>query len=315
MDFSRLKKLQKTFFIKFFLYLFGTILSFILATYIIMYYSTTNLYLVFCVSFGLCCFAIKQDYKKYENKVKKMLLPHLLNESIKDKGILLSGKTFAKKLFEKSAEFNKYDLSYIQNNEFKKTDDDIATVFNIWDITKPTNDYFSGIYNDTIFSFFDGNEFKEVDFKCIVIKIACDIKYKNKLVITRPSFVERRWKTCIRSQLKKLEINNLFANSNFKIYTNYPLGCDEVLSQEFMNLINNLGNKYIFVFGKGNLYIICPTSKDYFKLGSLFKRIDDLKQYQKFIDDIQEILKIIETTHNLEYLMKANDKIIELLGK
>ncbi|MCR4881554.1 MAG: DUF3137 domain-containing protein [bacterium] len=127
----------------------------------------------------------------------------------------------------------------------------------------------------------------------IVIAIKCqNLKYKNTLVLGRRRFSgSKEWENALVKRLVKVSHGNELAKD---VYTDKASGIDEILTPKFIDFANNLDDKYTVAFAEGNLYIIINKQRDWFKMGSLFKRIDDQKQYEKFTEDISYILNIIE---------------------
>ena len=63
----------------------------------------------------------------------------------------------------------------------------------------------------------------------------------------------------------------------------------------------NKFEKYSYIIESNYMYVVMPHYKSKFRLGSLFKKLHDEKQIKGFYNDINEILKIIETVAEYEF--------------
>ena len=71
--------------------------------------------------------------------------------------------------------------------------------------------------------------------------------------------------------------------------------CDSnILDDKFVNYLNSSNDKFSYMFKNNHAYLMMPHKKDLYKFGSLFKRVDDKKQYQKFEQDLQEMFHELE---------------------
>ncbi|MCQ2958506.1 MAG: hypothetical protein MJ180_06385, partial [Candidatus Gastranaerophilales bacterium] len=275
---------------------------------------------VFLIIFNLLLiFLVNNDSKKFEDKIKKILLPVTLKNIAGNKGEIFW--TSSREDVLESDIYNKIN-SEINNNNNNISQADL-------DLFKQTNDNFSSVlfnkycdYDDKFYGhycniMFNNIEFDEVEhhgrhsttfIKGNVLEIPLNISYKNKLVIKdKKVFVSSLWESRILDKLKNINSNIIFNNPKLKIFTDNINGIEEVLTPDFIGFINSLPEKYTVAVAQGDLYIISNSKKDKFKMGSLYKKVDDIKQYDKFQRDLLEVLDIVEKASFLKFAKKIEE--------
>ena len=251
-------------------------------------------------------FLILMDYvivtgSLFEKKKKKVLLPSLLKdiagrngkinwgEEIYDEKIKMSPSewnSMSDEEFDKLCE--KYeDFDYDEENQCINIIKYPESTINLFNQERGYNydDIFWGTYYDVPFKL---TEYKN-RFNTIIIEIPFNIRYQGKLVIADKNLLTNE----IVKGLSPINIDAGFSNTKLNIFTDNPTGTEEILTPRFINFVNSLDKKYSFAFTKGFLYIIYNNNRDYFKMGSLYKKIDDESQYEKFRQDMEECLDIV----------------------
>ena len=67
-----------------------------------------------------------------------------------------------------------------------------------------------------------------------------------------------------------------------------------ITMEKFIDFVKQFKN-YSYLIQDNKMYVIINHYKDRYSMGNIFKRIDDEAQYQKFYNNINEVLKVVET--------------------
>ena len=235
---------------------------------------------VIILACGICALHFKNIASGFENKVKKELMPLVLQYTISDDG----------------------DISWhIEENskiEFTQT-------FPIFGEYFLPQENFSGTYKSVDFLlseyFVEGGsgKYKDLIMRGNIIKIPTNIDYLGFAVFGKKKIIaSQKWEECIFAGLSALNLPSVLSN-NRKVYASDATNIDKLLSPEFIEFVNNLPIKYTLAFFKKDLHIIYSADRDTFKMGSLWKKIDDPKQYEKFAGDLMEALSIVEKSGSI----------------
>lgn len=141
-----------------------------------------------------------------------------------------------------------------------------------------------------------------------IIRIPTNIDYLGKIVIGNKSFfASQTWQNKIFSKTHKVPLGSAIVSGR-SLFTDNPNSFDKILTPEFVGFVNGLSKKYYVVFINSDLYIIYSTSRDTFKMGSVWKKVDDPKQYARFETDLMEALYIVEQISTLGIGLKSDRK-------
>jgi len=86
----------------------------------------------------------------------------------------------------------------------------------------------------------------------------------------------------------------------FDIFTDNPVHAREILTSSFCNLIANIKHTASVIFHKNTMILAIDKEDgfDFFKLGDLFKNVEDEKQYSEFEKDFNLLLGSIDDIIN-----------------
>lgn len=197
------------------------------------------------------------------------------------------------------------DGEVVWSGEEEISKDDFREFFsmcidNSWHgITVNPNDQFSGSYKGIKFSTAEmfltrrdsdgrGHKIDRGIFRGFVIEIALEGKNYSPIIFKR----RFSYYPIIINRFNKIPFPKPFG-SRYSTYLenkkDYPK-----LPSSFYNYLLSIRKNVSFGLKNDKAVIICPATLDMFKLGSIFKRVDDEKQYLKFRQEFQAMLDIIE---------------------
>lgn len=275
--------------------------------------------------------------KDFEHEFKKRFISHIANDIIQNI-IQNDGKiTWVSDIYslDEDKEYDDSDTKkklreYRKKKNIENADDedkkDDFFDFNLKTIKKEGDLNFSKVFKG--FSSFDFKGFwdnvsilledffcgtyKGADFISVEAKISSDIgrnSYKvfDGIIIEiktdndfPPTLVKRKLMSYpnVPSGYKKINIKENFFSSKCRVYVRNNEHLPNLPAQ-FYNYISLLKKDIVFGFSGNRAIIMIPTTKDMFKLGSIFKRIDDEKQYMKFRSEFIFMLNLIENLSNI----------------
>lgn len=273
--------------------------------------------IVVCVGFGMTKEAFSSDIKHcFLNPTFKK--SELLDKILNSKGKIIwdtllfeydREKNIKKYKDETGKEYNELDLRLQAKYDIKYECDERA----YFGKKEHPSDEFSGIYKGVKFSFQKYNNIKrdEIVFNASVIKIICNLDYKNKLLIKQKKYLDYAvnlvYKNMFESDCVKLSNLKIFDDKR-EVYANNAAFVKKVLTLDFIKFLNKLENKYSFFFFDGNLYVMPQAYKFSFKLGKLHKPTSSHEQFEAFEKDMREILDIVGKAKAIEYVAKATEE-------
>lgn len=151
------------------------------------------------------------------------------------------------------------------------------------------DDFFFGKYQGIAFSSieadlsFNRNKSTEKIFKGLIIEIVTDSDFSPMLIKSHNANYPK-----MPSEYNKVNLEK----APFDIYTKKVQEFSK-LSDSLYNYLLTLKNDFVLGLVENRIVMMIPSEKDMFKLGSIFKRLDDERQYIKFKQEFQFMLDII----------------------
>ena len=103
----------------------------------------------------------------------------------------------------------------------------------------------------------------------------------------------------IPGKLKRTKLEDVEFEKRFNVFTDDEVEARYLITPSFMERLNEMkvafkANTVSCAFYEKSLLIALSTGKDLFSIGSLFKRIDDPKQFFTMFEEILSIIKLID---------------------
>ena len=165
------------------------------------------------------------------------------------------------------------------------------------------DEQFNGSYKDTDFSASEMLVRRKIGsgrrrkYITIFKGLAIEINLKNGDF--SPTIFKRRYfgHPIIIKGFKKVRFKELFGNK-YNAYLKEGEKYSEFPSS-FYKYLSSINKNISFGFIENKALILIPAVFDMFKLGSTFKKVNDKKQYQKFRNEFQFMLNLIENLSNI----------------
>ena len=245
------------------------------------------IYITFTQSFSddmikldiFCCtlpFLVYHFFKKdFENKIKSKVMPNVCkcyNNLTWNEGGYQNNSTL----------FSASNLVY---NFDKEVYDDVF-------IGKHKNVKFDIV--ETKLTKGSGRE-KETVFKGVIIVLDMNKNFKGNTII-RPDTILHKSPF---ANLRHTTLEDVVFEKKFDVYTDDEVEARYLITTAFMERLNNIkvtfeANNISCAFYQNKLLIGIDTQKDLFSLCSLFKPVDDAKQYYQMFEEILSIIKLID---------------------
>lgn len=140
-------------------------------------------------------------------------------------------------------------------------------------------------------------------FKGVVVKLDMNKNFTGHTLIRPASLVHLN----IPRKLKRTKLEDVEFEKRFNVFTDDEVEARYLITPSFMERLNEMkvafkANSVSCAFYEKSLLIALSTGKDLFSIGSLFKRIDDPKQFFTMFEEILSIIKLID-------YFKLNQKI------
>lgn len=156
------------------------------------------------------------------------------------------------------------------------------------------DDVFGGIYKNVDFIVQEANiepyKGKSKYFSGTMIRIKSNKKYENPIAILKNSVSNIKDK---KLKSAKIDLKNDLIPKQYKLFSKDLNALLEILNPQFIELIKKPKQNISFLFEEDNIFILIESKKDKYKLGSLFKNVNDRTQCLKFEDDVRAILNIV----------------------
>ena len=163
------------------------------------------------------------------------------------------------------------------------------------------DDAFVGQHQDVKFeimeSFFTKGcgRYRRTVFKGAVVKLDMNKNFTGHTLIRPASLVHLN----IPRKLKRTKLEDVEFEKRFNVFTDDEVEARYLITPSFMERLNEMkvafkANSVSCAFYEKSLLIALSTGKDLFSIGSLFKRIDDPKQFFTMFEEILSIIKLID---------------------
>ena len=172
------------------------------------------------------------------------------------------------------------------------------------------DDVFVGIHNDVKYGILEGEFLRIVNtrkgksnervFNGVVIKLKMNKNFSGNTVIDQSKFAQIfQYVGFDKSGLTKTSLEDVEFNKMYEVYTDDEVEARYLITPSFMQRLKAIkvafnANKVRCSFYKNYLLVGLFTSKDLFSICSLFKPIDDPKQFFAMYEEIVSIIKLID---------------------
>ena len=163
------------------------------------------------------------------------------------------------------------------------------------------DDIFSGKFKDVNYEIIESkftlgsNRDKSTVFDGVIIKLDMNKPFLGRTVI-RPSSLLHSSPHPI---LKHTELEDIQFEKKFDVFTDDEVEARYLITPSFMERLNEMkvaftADKVSCAFYEKYLFVALSTKKDLFSICSLFKKIDDPKQFFTMFEEILSIIKLID---------------------
>ncbi len=163
------------------------------------------------------------------------------------------------------------------------------------------DDIFSGKFKDVNYEIIESkftlgsNRDKSTVFDGVIIKLDMNKPFLGRTVIRPNSLLH----SSPHPILKHTELEDIQFEKKFDVFTDDEVEARYLITPSFMERLNEMqvaftADKVSCAFYKKYLFIALHTSKDLFSICSLFKKIDDPKQFFTMFEEILSIIKLID---------------------
>ena len=158
-------------------------------------------------------------------------------------------------------------------------------------------------YDDVFYGNYKGNEFIAIEgkeekvFNGTVIRIPLKQEFNNTLLVLskKLNVIPLGGAAGLQTNLHSMKLNTF---NKHTIWSETSQNVSDILNDKFVQYVNTSNNTFSYMFKENYAYLIWPHRKDFFKLGSLFKKVDNQKQYQGFEQDLRTMLYEMEKLAN-----------------
>lgn len=132
-------------------------------------------------------------------------------------------------------------------------------------------------------------------FKGVVVKLDMNKNFTGHTIIRPAALLHQD----IPRILKRTKLEDVKFEKRFNVFTDDEVEARYLITPSFMERLNEMkvafkANTVSCAFYEKSLLIALSTRKDLFSIGSLFKRIDDPKQFFTMFEEILSIIKLID---------------------
>ena len=163
------------------------------------------------------------------------------------------------------------------------------------------DDIFSGEFKDVNYEIIESKftigsgKNKTTVFDGVIIKLDMNKSFKGRAVI-RPNTLLHTSPSPI---LKHTELEDVDFEKRFDVFTDDEVEARYLITPSFMERLNEMqvafkADKVSCAFYNKYLFVALHTSEDLFSICSLFKRVDDKKQFFTMFEEILSIIKLID---------------------
>ena len=172
------------------------------------------------------------------------------------------------------------------------------------------DDVFVGVHNDVKYGILEGKfarlvptnngNRKESAFDGVIVKLMMNKRFTGNTILDQRVFTQRfKYIDFDKSDLTKTSLEDVEFNKMYEVYTDDEVEARYLITPSFMQRLKAMkvafnANKVRCSFYKNYLLVGLFTSKDLFSICSLFKPIDDPKQFFAMYEEIVSIIKLID---------------------
>ena len=242
-------------------------------------------------SFAGALSAIPFTKKKFENKIKDEIMPVVCS--------CFDGITWQQGHADTTEET-------LENLDKVIFDSRLIKESNIIEL----DDKFLGCHNDVKYEITEG-EFSIVEgcgknrreytvFDGVIVKLEMNKNFTGNTIIDERGFSQNlKYIDSDKSDLTKTTMEDIEFNKKYNVYTDDEVEARYLITPSFMQRLKNMkvafsADKVRCAFYKEYLLVGLFTSKDLFSICSLFKPIDDPKQFFAMYEEIVSIIKLID---------------------
>ncbi len=342
MDIFALEQLRKKAIIKFFLFMLLDLI--VIGFFIYSYFNidkVSNIVIFgFFFYFVLSVMFKNSLGKNFEKTVKTNCIQKILDDIVRDNGkVEWRAQTFMDCLIndlsdQKYPDANNINCHYsypmdsgidmlasgINENNQLLDNKQISFSFNpresrLFDFRSvTTDDSFEGIYKGVNFKIIETEftsgrgEDRTTPFKGCWMIIKSNKQFNSHTIISKRTYF-------FQKDLYKLDIPIPDFKKKYKVYTNNLQETSSLMSSDLCNLLTGVKNKTSMAIYDSNIILAIQMRGDLFKLGSIFKRVDDPKQYTKFVQEISSLLSIIGRLKSIENLGLEQAEPVEAISE
>lgn len=222
--------------------------------------------------------------KVFENRIKKELMPILCRcfENLK----WVESPRVNHSLFKNSGiitkRYDEYDIDDVFVGSFKDVSIEIVEVEYV-DITRErTSDGKTRVQRNTIF---DG----------VIITLDMNKNFISHTLVKS----DKLFKTSGVQGLRHTTLEDPIFEKSFDVFTNDEVDARYLLTPSFMERLVNVktiynSSKITCAFYNDKLILAMDVRRDMFKIGSLFKKVNDEKAFMKMYEELESIIKLID---------------------
>ena len=212
--------------------------------------------------------------KKFENNIKEKIMPIVC--------MCFSNLKWSPNLYGSSSMFKNSFLI----NDYDYSDND---------------DIFRGQFKDVNFDIIeseftkDSGKNKTTVFDGVIIKLDMNKNFTGHTVIKPNSLMH----ITPSKALRHTELEDIQFEKKFDVFTDDEVEARYLITPSFMERLNEMkvaftADKVSCAFYEKYLFVALSTKKDLFSICSLFKKIDDPKQFFTMFEEILSIIKLID---------------------
>ena len=136
---------------------------------------------------------------------------------------------------------------------------------------------------------------KEDAFSGVIVKLDMNKEFTGCTVIKPETLIHHS----PSAKLKRTELEDIVFEKKFDVFTDDEVEARYLITPSFMERLNEMkvaftADKVSCAFYEKSLFVALSTKKDLFSICSLFKKIDDPKQFFTMFEEILSIIKLID---------------------
>ncbi len=157
------------------------------------------------------------------------------------------------------------------------------------------DDKFYGTYKGIKFAAFEINDCRLFYGTMIAIPLKSEFKNDVSIIYNGKNGLKSELKNRIKLNKQRVNFGNFL---NHTLWAKSIKNISDVITEKFIGYVNSLPGNFSFLINGDYAYLIYPHKKDLYRYGSLFKKLNDRKQYEELRKDIITLLNIVEQFGN-----------------